>query len=241
MIINGINLTNINVIDIDSFAANLVLYYNPGNTVSYPGTGTTVYDLSGNNLNGAMSNITYTNPYFSYNGSNSQVSIASNSLLQPLNGDWTMEVWFNTSQFPVSNSVILGKFETGGLPEDVSYSIRMNSLGRVFAQLGNGDTIINSTVYQAVLNTWVQIVYVWNNVSQNNLITYVNGVSVGTEPHTINSILNASTNLYLGSYNNGEFSQYYNGRIGITRLYSVALLPIQVLQNFEANKKIYNL
>ena len=57
---------------------NLVLYYDPSNSSSYSGTGTTVNDLSGNGLNGAMSNITFTSPYFAYNGTSSQVQVADN-------------------------------------------------------------------------------------------------------------------------------------------------------------------
>ena len=59
--------------------SDLVLYFDPSNSSSYPGSGTTITDLSDSGLSGTMSNITYTSPYFTYNGSNSQVSIADNS------------------------------------------------------------------------------------------------------------------------------------------------------------------
>jgi len=58
----------------------LVLYYDPSNSSSYSGSGTTVNDLSGNGRNGTMSNISFVSPYFTYNGSSSQVSIADNAL-----------------------------------------------------------------------------------------------------------------------------------------------------------------
>lgn len=243
MIINGINLTNINVVDIDSFAANLVLYYNPGNTASYPGIGTTVYDLSGNNLNGTMSSIIYTNPYFAYNGTDSQLQINNNSLLQPNAGDWTIEIWFNAAGYSSNpnGSVLLGKFDNGLRIEDLSYSVRLSSIGVVYAQIGDGSSFVNSSFYQTSLNTWVQVVYVFNNTTQQNIQTFINGVSIGTELQSLTSVLNTTNDLYLGSYNNGESPQYYNGKIGITRLYSVALTPNQVMQNFIANRKIYNL
>jgi hypothetical protein len=69
---------------------NLVLYYDPSNSSSYPGTGTTINDLSVNGLNGSMSGITFTTPYFSYNGTSSQVRVADSVLLEPGSGDWTM-------------------------------------------------------------------------------------------------------------------------------------------------------
>ena len=93
--------------------SNLVLYFDPSNPSSYPGSGTTITDLSDSGLSGTMSNITYTSPYFTYNGSSSQIAIADNSLLEPGSGDWTVEVWVN--QAVSGNDVVLGKFNAGGL------------------------------------------------------------------------------------------------------------------------------
>jgi len=221
---------------------NLVAYYNPDLTTSYPGSGTTLFDISGNDLNGTMSNITYTDPYFTYNGTSSQVNIADNALLEPGAGDWTMEAWFNTTAFKTGSAgTILGKFNNGGASSHVSYSIRTNNTGIVYAQIGNGTSVVNSPNYQTVLNTWVQVVYVWKNVATNSLEAYINGASIGSTAHSFASILNASTNLYIGSYNGGEYAQYFDGRIGITRLYNTALTAEQVLQNYNANRATYGL
>jgi hypothetical protein len=223
--------------------SNLVLYYDPSNPSSYTGTGTTINDLSGNGLNGTMSNITYTSPYFTYNGTSSQVSVADNVLLEPGSGDWTMEVWVNQSV--LGNDVVLGKFDDGGLTVDVSYSIRTTNT-TYYAQLGSGSgsgssLFVNSTNYVGTLNTWYQIVYVFTNVAANTLQTFVNGVSIGTVNHSLPSILNVTNPLYIGSYNGGEFSQWFDGKIGITRLYNTSLTASQVLQNFNADKSKYGL
>jgi hypothetical protein len=222
---------------------NLVLYYDPSNSSSYPGTGTTVNDLSGNGLNGAMSNITFTSPYFAYNGTSSQVQVVDNVLLEPGSGDWTMEVWVN--QAVLGNDVVLGKFDNGGLAQDVSYSIRTTNT-TYYAQLGSGSGVgstlfVDSTPYIGTLNTWYQIVYVFTNVAANTLETFVNGVSIGSVSHSLTSILNSTNPLYIGSYNGGEFSQWFDGKIGITRLYNASLTSTQVLQNYNADKSKYGL
>jgi hypothetical protein len=187
-----------------------------------------------------MSNITYTDPYFSYNGSSSQISVPDNSLLEPGSGDWTMEAWVYLGT-NTGSKVILGKFDPGGGSQDVSYSMRISG-SSAFAQIGDGTgAYVNSTNYTLPLNTWTQIVYVWKNVATNSLETYINGVSIGSVSHSLSSILNTSANLYIGSYNGGEYSQYMNGRIGITRLYSAALTSAQVLQNYNADKSKYGL
>ena len=222
--------------------SNLVLWYDPDLSVSYPGSGSTINNLASTSLPGTLSNITYTDPYFSYNGSTSQVTVADNILLEPGSGSWTMEAWvYQTGSS--GSQVVLGKFDPGGLAADVSYSIRVNSGGSIYAQMGDGTgAYINSTTYNLPLNTWKQVVYVYTNSGgTKTLQTYVNGASIGTVNHTLNSILNTTANLYLGSYNNGEYSQYYNGRIGVTRLYNTALTAANVLQNYNADKSKYGL
>jgi hypothetical protein len=220
---------------------NIVLYYDPSNLSSYPGTGTTINDLSGNGLNGSMSGITYTSPYFSYNGTSSQVRVDDNTLLEPGSGDWTMEVWVNQSV--LGNDVVLGKFDNGGLTIDVSYSIRTTNT-TYYAQLGSGSgagstLFVNSTNYVGTIGTWYQIVYVFTNVSSNTLETFVNGVSIGSVSHSLVSILNTDNPLYIGSYNGGEYSQWFDGKIGITRLYNTALTSSEVLQNYNADYRKY--
>jgi hypothetical protein len=219
----------------------LVLYYDPSNPSSYPGSGTTITDLSGNGRNGTMSNISFTSPYFIYNGSSSQISVADNVLLEAGSGDWTMEVWVNQSV--AGNDVVLGKFDPGGLASDVSYSIRTTNT-TYYAQLGSGSgstLYVNSTNHVGTINTWYQLVYVFTNVAANTFQTFVNGSSIGTVSHNLSGLLNTTANLYIGSYNNGEYSQWFDGKIGITRLYKKALTATEVLNNYNADKSKYGL
>jgi hypothetical protein len=221
----------------------LVLYFDPSNPSSYPGSGTTITDLSGNGLNGTMSNITYTSPYFTYNGSSSQIEIADNALLEPGSGDWTMEVWVNQSV--AGGDVVLGKFDPGGLAQDVSYSIRTTGTtyySQIGSGAGSGATLFqNSTNHVGTIGIWYQIVYVFTNVAANTFQTFVNGSSIGSVGHSLASLLNTSANLYIGSYNNGEYPQYFDGKIGITRLYNRALASTEVLNNYNADKSKYGL
>ena len=222
---------------------NLVLYYDPSNSSSYPGIGTTISDLSGNGLNGSMSGITFTSPYFTYDGTSSQVRVADNSLLEPGSGDWTMEVWVNQSVS--GGDVVLGKFDNGGLASDVSYSIRTTGT-EYYGQIGSGSGLgsslfVDSTRYTGTTDTWYQIVYVFKNGGTKTLETFVNGSSIGTVSHSLASVLNSTNPLYIGSYNGGEYSQWFDGEIGITRLYNGALTSSDVLQNFNADKSKYGL
>jgi hypothetical protein len=82
---------------------------------------------------------------------------------------------------------------------------------------------------------------VFKNGATKTLETFVNGSSIGTVNHSLASILNTATDLYIGSYNGGEYSQWFDGRIGIVRLYNAALTTAEVQQNFDANRAIYGI
>lgn len=220
--------------------SSLILHIDPSKKLSYPGTGTAVYDLTTNSLDGTATAISFASPYISFNGSTSQISIADSALLEPGSGDFTMEAWINPTLLS-SSQVILGKFDNGGASQDVSYSIRSKANGSIYSQIGNGTSVVDSTNYTPALGTWIQVVYVWKNVSVNSLETYINGASIGSVSHSFASILNSTNNLYIGSYNNGEYSQYYNGKIGTVRIYSAALSASEVRRNFESDRSAYGI
>ena len=56
MIIQGVALNGVTVVDLGPVTSNLVLYYNPADTSSYSGTGTTVNSLVSPNLAGTTGN-----------------------------------------------------------------------------------------------------------------------------------------------------------------------------------------
>jgi hypothetical protein len=227
----------------DFVVDNLKLYFNPDSLSSYPGTGATVTDLTGNTLNGTLSNITYSDPYFSFNGSSSSITASDNALLEPGTGDFTVEVWLNYSVIAGSSRCVISK-TNGGLAADWGYGIRTNSAGLTYMEVGNGTTTLNSPSYTVTTNTWYQIVGVFTNVSSNSIALYINGVSQGTPTnHTFTSVKDTTHSLSIGSFDNniGGFGQWFNGKMGIVRLYNSALSDSDISKNFEANRGIYGI
>lgn len=219
--------------------SNLILHYSPSNLKSYSGSGTTISDLSGKGLNGTLSNnVTFTSNELNFNGTNTQISISDNALLEPGSGNWTIEVWFNNAG---SSGTVIGKYRNGGAAADISYALRLMGTGSIRADFGNGTTAQITDNFSFTANTWVQMVYVWDKTN-SNIYTYSNGILTQTKAITLSgSILNGSTNLFIGSYNGGEYSQYFNGKLGIVRIYNKALSSAEVLVNFNANKLTYGL
>jgi hypothetical protein len=243
MIIQGVTLNGVTVVDqLQPVTSNLVLYYDPGNTASYPGTGTTINSLVAPNLTGTMSNITFTDPYFVYNGTSSTVSVADTAALEPGAGDFSLEAWVYYSVLAGSTRTFVSKTNNGGGAADWSYGFRTNgTTGGTYFETGNGTTSVISPSFTVSTGTWYQIVGVWTNVASNSIALYVNGASQGSNSHSFASVKNSTNPLYLGSYNGGEFSQWFNGRMGIVRYYNAALTATQVLQNYNANRSTYGL
>jgi hypothetical protein len=217
---------------------NIVLYYDPTDTLSYPGSGTTINDLSGNGLTGTLSATTFTSPYFTYNGTNSTTLIPDDTLLEPGSGDFTVEIWVNQSVISGSSRVLIGKTDTG-LASGFGYGIRTGSNGNTYFEVGNGTTSIQSNAFSAITDIWYQFVGVWSNVDSNSMEFYVNGISMGSISHSFTSVKNTTSPLYLGSFNGGQFPQWLNGKVGIVRLYSSVLTSSEISQNYNADYRKY--
>lgn len=217
---------------------NLVVHYNPKMTESYAGTGTTLYDLSANGLTGTMSNITYSNAAFAFNGTSSQVNISDNAVLEPGTGSWSIEVWMKNAG---SSGTVVGKYGAGGTSNIISYAIRLGGVNLIRCDYSNGSSAQSTDNFTFNNNAWVQMVYVWDKTN-NNIYTYANGVLQQTKSISITGgIYNSTTGLYLGSYNGGEYPQYFNGQMGVVRIYKKALSATEVLKNYDANKGDYGL
>ncbi len=219
---------------------NLVLYFDPNKDLSYPNS---INDLSGNSLNGTLSNNTFTAPYLTFNGSSSTVLVSDNSLLEPGTGDFSVEVWVNYSVIAGGSRCVLSKTD-GPNSGEWGYGIRTNSSGLTYMEVGNGTTTLNSPTYTVTTNTWYQIVGVFTNVASNSIALYVNGVSQGTSTsHSFTSVKNTTHNISIGSFDNniGGYGQWFNGKMGIVRIYNSALSASDISKNFEENRDIYGI
>ncbi len=220
----------------------LILYYDPSNTLSYSGSGTSLLNLASGSLNGTMTSVSFTTPYLNFNGTTSQVSVADNALLEPGSGDWTIEMWIRYSVIAGKTRTYLSKTNNGGGAADWGYGFRTNSVANTtYMEVGNGTTSINSPATPVTTGVWYQIVGVWTNIALNSIALYKNGDLVGSNSHSFTSIKNTTTPLYIGNYNGNEFAQQFEGNIGVVRIYNRALTAAEIQTNYNANKSLYGL
>lgn len=214
----------------------LVLALDAGDRNSYRGSGTSWFDMTGNNRTATLVN----GPVFSntnggnitLDGTNDYVSLGTTDM--SITRDFTISFWMNISEkagdvdvfnkgYNVPYGIYLVKLSTNRLSVQAS-------LTSGFLQL---DTV--TTNYTGLKN-WVAV---RNNT---NLFWYVNGAldtsSSGNSSNNVNQ--SVSKNWRIGA--NEEFTAgYLSGAVCSLLIYNTPLTANQVLQNYEAQKSRFGL
>lgn len=208
----------------------LLVWLDAGNASSYPGSGTTWSDLSGNGnnatlLNGAAYSATGGGS-ISFNGSNQYADGTTNSATN-LTGDMSMDMWFRVSAHPGDWVRVFGRGNVSTRTYGFWYNPNYNGAS-YFLYQRSGNLYYNFTYS---LNTWYHVAC---TSSGSNHTLYVNGSSVGT------GSWGASTGVseaWTCGY--GLWHTYHNGLISVARLYNRALSASEVTQNYDNEKARY--
>ena len=218
----------------------LVLALDAGSERSYPGSGTTWIDLSGNG-NAVMVNspvFNSTSPSsFTFDAIDEYFSLSSNSEMS-MTGDVTLISWFKQST--------TGSPHQTTLCTDINYRAGLKLMshyhGPVSAWLANSDGtdsyVLSSGLNVEGDNTWHQAVTTRN--STTGLLTiYVDGVLK-------NSVTSYTGTTYLANiaavgvdYHSSGY--YYLGNIAMCTAYNRVLTAVEITQNYNALKSRFSL
>jgi hypothetical protein len=201
----------------------LVLSLDAADKNSYPGSGTTWSDLSGNNNTGSLTN----SPTFnSANGGNLQfatntyINLGNPTSLNILS--YTVAAWAKSNTFTNYQNIIFKGTGTG------NYGIAINSSGDwTFQPVG---TFIGDTFS---LNTWNYFVGTSNGTQ---VTAYRNGLQ---KRQTTISPTNDGTVVTVGA--DTVNSRYFNGSIALVQMYNRALSATEITQNYNAQKSRFGL
>jgi hypothetical protein len=217
----------------------LVLALDAADKNSYPGSGTTWRDLSGNNIIGTLTN----GPTFN--------SANGGSIFTDGTDDWipisytgsaadsyTFSAWFNNDNYSEAK-YILGRGRDGA-GNGWSLYLAVNTTGTAIAgvvptlpsTVGLG-TIGTITL---ALNTWYCITGVWT--AGSSIRCYVNGVLDGTVSTSGTSLRTSTNGWWIGSLTTTNFTSGYNA---IAQVYNRTLSATEILQNYNAQKSRFNL
>jgi hypothetical protein len=206
----------------------LVLALDAADKNSYPGTGTTWYDTSGNGYQATMSNMTSGN-WGTYNGVKAFETNDTNdqgfritSFPFPQNGR-TYEIWLNSKSFSVGWQTW---FDDGG-GERVLFGTSTDSIFVYPAAnfTGNLQT-----------GTWYQLAYTMTGGLGSTIVGYKNATSVGTGTYGY-SIATSGTLFILGDAGSEITSCY----CAIARVYNRVLSANELLQNYNTTKTRFGL
>lgn len=215
----------------------LVLYLDAGSTKSYPGSGTTWTDLSGNNNNGTLIN----GPTYSsankgsivFDGINDYVSSSS---FIPNITDKTLSGWVRLSSISQQGGGLINLQSNNGATFDsITYNETNNGWGfgsNFYARTGW------SGVKETSTTQWINIVATYANL---NYRIYRNGILIYTL-NTFNVLnFNFSSISVIGYRHTGGTNAYLSGNISQVSVYNRTLSASEVLQNYNATKGRYNL
>ena len=221
----------------------LQFYVDAGLTSSYPGTGTTWYDISGNSINLTMNSLSYSSNDGGYIIFDGQVpgEGPGSGIADSIS---TYSINFSNG-FTVESVAKFGDMISPGYEGLFAFNEPMNSnYINVQAQGGNNirfevDQGSSFTTSGSLLsNTWYHVTCVYEGDSNNTSATariYINGVENGTASLT-RSGQSQTSNFVLGLHDG-----YLNGNIALSRMYNKVLNSTEVLKNFNYTKDRFGL
>jgi len=224
--------------------SNSVLLLDAGNINSYPGSGTTWTDLSGNSNNGTLTS----GPTFNrtnggsivFDGTNDYVSVANASSLTNTSS-LSVESWVLMNPSMNTSCAIVGK---GTSDADEEYCLLINpSTSKVYFDVGgvNGPYVDHTFTSTFNSNTWYHVVATHERIAgSSTLKIYVNGSLIpGSTTNPTSAVNDNATNVSIGCRFDGTTS-YWNGKISMVAIYTRTLSASEILKNYTTTQSKYN-
>ena len=220
----------------------LVLNLDAADRNSYPGSGTTWTDLSGNGNNGILTN----GPTFTsqnggaivFDGTNDYVAVANSSTVNPNNGSFSIVCWVNSDPSLAGDGWDLWVAKRQGGSN--GYYVGANNPSGVRFMLGNDAGSRTDTAFIGyTFNTWAMFTAILNRSSNTQTIIRNNFDETASTTPSGGNYYNTGTLSIGADIGTGAF--YVNGKIANTLLYSIALTNSQVAQIYTATKTRFGL
>jgi len=217
----------------------LVLSLYASNISSYPGSGTTWTDLSGNSNNGTLIN----GPTYGsvptgtiiFDGSNDYVDTPIISL----STSGSISVWiYKTGNGNPDAANVVDFFSNVSLDGTKGWAVGINvNTSKVDFYIANltGYGVEDYSITLINQNTWYNVTCTYNGTSK---IIYINGVQDSIFASTVNGANTAKT---WGIGSRSVNSRCFKGYIPIAQMYNRALTAPEVLQNYNARKTRFGL
>lgn len=212
----------------------LILYYDAANVRSYPTTGTTLTDISGNGNSATLSaGITFDSGnlgslYFS------TATLRGTSTLSTFGNNMTWGAWIRRQASANSFNMFMGRelpYFSFGVNGEILFS---NDIA------GAQRTVVTSPLSPAN-NTWYNLVFTTSfNGSTTTMTTYVNGVQSVTNSFA-GSQGTRTTTFTIGDGRSTTGWYPFNGNVANVYIYNRTLTQLEITQNFNALRQRYGI
>ena len=200
----------------------LVSYYDPGNILSYSGSGTALNDLIGNH-NGTLAggpsfSSTTSGGTFTFDGSDDDITLGS----LPQTQQYTFEFAFSPVSYTAEGNNYQRMLISSGYTNFIVLEENRLFRHRVPGVDGTGN-LGNSVIHD--IDTFHIVTFSYD---QSNSKNYQNGVLLETKSVGSGTVTSGTLSLFTS----GAINQY-SGKFGFFRAYDRALTDAEVLQNFH--------
>ena len=234
----------------------LVLHLDAAENISYPDSGTTWTDLSGNGNNATLSGSTTAPNHnigtvssslntMAFDGSGDYCFVAHDSTIEPIVA-LTYELWINGVYTPAGEVTLMMKNDGNISPYfGKRFWLYANgTAGELRSDIYNGTSYVklsNAGSPNLTANTWHHVV--WTVLDGDFIKFYVDSVLQST--HDISSVTDIlktdDEKLAIGARYHahpsvGDRRDHFDGHISIVRMYNRALSSKEVLQNYNAQR-----
>jgi hypothetical protein len=218
--------------------SNLVLYYDASNVKSFPGAGTSIYDMSGNNNTGTLTNGASWggnfNGVINFDGTNDYVEINSSTAFPSSNSARTICISYIPSQINAQRTCL---FFHGSVATSQGFMISSHTDGKrtQVQAYSNQANAYSSTDWVAGKLNHLVVTFDGTTVTY-----YTNGVADGTA--TFSSTINTinGVNPRIGTYPSGWGGEYSaQGQIPLVMVYNKVLTASEIKQNYCAIRNKY--
>jgi hypothetical protein len=217
----------------------LVLCLDAADIKSYPKSGTTWNDRSGNGNNGTLVNgVGYSDGAMVFDGVNDYVDIPFVGNMS--NTDYTVSILANHNLTNPAKTTFWGFSENdGNAYETFCFQTWNSNINEIMFFNGNGSSYQSQIFTPQNLDTKKFNEYTFIILMSGDISLYINGKLYNT--WISNTLRNSSniTKIWLGQRNTNN--QLLRGNIAFFKIYNKALSPAEILQNYNATKSRFNL
>ena len=223
----------------------LQVYVDAANKNSYPGSGTTWTDLSGNGRNGTLTNgptfsTSEVDGYIQLDGVNDYISFGQN--FNFTTQSFTIGMWLKFLSWNAGSGINCALFWKGNFQVNGYYyefPLAANNGGFFTGQSGaSQNTNGPGSGPQTLVDNWLNLIITRSGATVS---IYVNGAVVtGSAASHVNPADAASNNFIIGAYNAAS-QNFTNMRIAMFYIWQKALTASEVLYTFNTSRKRFGL